>query len=92
MTNRELRPLGQWLASGELAGLVAAARDRSALTQAVRALLPPEEARELVAAAWADDGALVLSVTSGAWAARLRYRQSQFDAERIRIRVSPPTV
>jgi hypothetical protein len=91
MTNRELRPLGEWLARGGLADLVAAARDRSALTEAIRGLLPAAEARELVAAHWDEAGALVLSVRSGAWAARLRYRQDGLGAERIRIRVAPPT-
>ena len=90
MTIRRFRSLSDLLSGGELAGLVAGARERSALTEAVRALLPPEEAREVVAAHWDDEGTLVISVRSGAWAARLRYRQSTLGAQRVRIRVAPP--
>jgi len=42
-----------------------------------------------VAAHW-DQETLVISVSSGAWAARLRYRQSALGAERVRVRVAPP--
>ena len=90
MTIRRFRSLDELLSGGELAGLVAGARERSALTQAVRALLPPEEARQVAAAHWDAEGTLVLSVRSGAWAARLRYRQNELGAGRVRIRVTPP--
>ncbi|HMB74554.1 MAG TPA: DciA family protein [Gammaproteobacteria bacterium] len=89
MTISELRALGDLLSGGELAGLVAGARERSALTRAVRDLLPAAEAHEVVAAHW-DQETLVISVSSGAWAARLRYRQSALGAERVRVRVAPP--
>jgi hypothetical protein len=90
MTIRRFRSLDELLSGGELAGLLAGARARSALTKAVRALLPPEEAREVASAHWDADGTLVLSVRSGAWAARLRYRQNELGAGRVRIRVAPP--
>lgn len=74
---------------GELAELLAGARDRSALADTVRALLPAAEAQELVGAHWDDDGRLVLSVRSGTWAARLRFRQAELGTERVRVRVAP---
>jgi len=88
MTISRFRSLGDLLGGGELAGLVAGARERSALTEAVRALLPPQEAAEVVAAQWDGDGTLVLSVRSGTWAARLRYRC--LGQQRVRVRVAPP--
>ncbi|MGD8325266.1 MAG: DciA family protein [Gammaproteobacteria bacterium] len=90
MTNSRLCSLEDWLGRGELARLVAGARERSALADAVRALLPAEEARELVGAHWDDDGRLVLSVRSGTWAARLRFRQTELGADNVRVRVAPP--
>ena len=89
MTNRGLCSLDELLRRGDLASLVAGARARSALTEAIRALLPEEEARRLVAAHRDADGTLVLSVDSGAWAARLRYTQAELGAERVRVRVVP---
>jgi hypothetical protein len=89
MTNSRLCSLEQLLSHGELAGLVADARERAALTAAVRALLPSEEAEQLVGAHWDDEGRLVLSVSSGTWAARLRFTQSELGAQRIRVRVAP---
>lgn len=90
MTAPGFHSLSELLRRGELAGLVADARERTALTAAIRALLPPEEAREVVAAHWEPSGTLVLSVRSGAWAARLRYRQSELGAQRVIVRVAPP--
>jgi hypothetical protein len=90
MTNSRLCSLEELLQRGELTRLVAAARERSALTDAVRALLPAEEARELIGAHWDPEGRLVLSVRSGAWAARLRFRHSELGAEHVRVRVAPP--
>lgn len=90
MTISRFRSLGDLLSGGDLAALVAGARDRAALTQAVRAMLPDSEAREVLAAQWDADGTLVLSVSSGTWAARLRYRQTELGAQRVRVRVAPP--
>jgi len=90
MTNSKLCPLEDLLARGELARLVAGARERSALTTAVRAMLPAEDAARLSGAEWDDQGRLVLTVRSGTWAARLRFRQAALAAERVRIRVAPP--
>lgn len=89
MTNRGLCSLGDLLRNGDLAGLVAGARERSSLTEAIRALLPPEEARRLVAAHRDADGTLVLSVDSGNWAARLRFTQADIGEQRVRVRVVP---
>jgi hypothetical protein len=89
MTNSRLCSLEDLLGRGELAGLVADARERSALLDAVRALLPAAEAGELVGAHRDEAGRLVLSVRSGTWAARLRFRQSELGAERVRVRVAP---
>ncbi len=90
MTNSRLCSLEDLLGRGELADLVAGARERSALTGAVRALLPAEEAEQVVGAHWDAHGRLVLSVSSGNWAARLRFRQSELGAEHVRVRVAPP--
>lgn len=90
MTNSKLCSLGDLLARGELTALVAHARERSALAEAVRAKLPAAEARELVGAHWDEAGRLVLSVRSGQWAARLRFRQGELGAEQVRVRVAPP--
>ena len=90
MTNRRLCSLEDLLQRGALTTLVADARERSALTAAVRALLPAQEADELIGAHWDSDGRLVLSVSSGAWAARLRFRQAELGAEHVRVRVAPP--
>lgn len=90
MTNSRLCSLEDLLGRGELAGLVAGARERSALTAAVRALLPAAEAEQLVGAHWDAAGRLVLSVSSGSWAARLRFRQRELGAEHVRVRVAPP--
>jgi len=89
MTNRSLCSLDELLRRGDLAGLVAGARERSALTAAIRALLPADEARRLIAANRDADGTLVLSVDSGAWAARLRYTQAELGTDRVRVRVVP---
>jgi hypothetical protein len=91
MTTAGFTPLGQLLRGGELAALVGGARERSALTQAIRELLPPEEAGAVVGAHWENEGTLVLSVNSGAWAARLRYRQTSLGAQRVRVTVAPPS-
>ena len=90
MTNSRLCSLEDLLGRGDLAALLADARERAALTRSLRALLPAEEARELTGAHWDPDGRLVLSVRSGAWAARLRFRQNELGAEHIRVRVAPP--
>lgn len=90
MTHSRLCSLEDLLGRGELAGLVAAAREKSALLAAVRALLPPAEAEQLVGAHWDDQGRLVLAVSSGNWAARLRFRQAELGTEHVRVRVAPP--
>jgi len=89
MTNRGLCSLGDLLRSGDLAGLVSGVRERTALTESIRALLPPEEARRLVSAHRDADDTLVLSVSSGNWAARLRYTQTHIGGRRVRVRVVP---
>jgi len=90
MTNSKLCSLGDLLARGELTALVAHARERNALANAVRAKLPAAEAKELVGAHWDETGRLVLSVRSGQWAARLRFRQAELGTEHVRVRVAPP--
>jgi predicted nucleic acid-binding Zn ribbon protein len=89
MTNSRLCSLEDLLGRGDLASLVSGARERSALKAAVCALLPPAEAEQVIGAHWDDDGRLVLSVSSGNWAARLRFRQAELGAEQVRVRVAP---
>lgn len=81
------RSLAELLASGALGALAEEAERRRALTARIRASLSEAEAAHLVAAGIDPDGGLVLTMDSGAWATRVRYR---FAGEgRIKVRVAP---
>jgi hypothetical protein len=69
------------LGAGRLKGLQARSRDRRDVLAHVRAALPPELEATVVTAG-IEDGRLIVGVSGGAWASRLRYR-----AQALRERV-----
>ena len=80
--------------------LVQHAQQMDALTGALRAVLPGETARNLVAANLREDGELVLICASPAWASRMRFesknlvcaaRRAGFAAQSMRVSVSRET-
>jgi hypothetical protein len=85
----EPRRLGHYLTDGALAELVRESERRRSETDAVRKLLPPEEAAHLVSAATEASGDLVLVMDSPSWAARARYCVGALPNPRVRIKVLP---
>jgi len=75
--------------AGYLAELVRESERRRLETDAVRKLLPPDEASHLVSAATEASGELVLVMDSPSWAARVRYCVTSLPAQRVSIRVLP---
>jgi hypothetical protein len=67
--------------AGWLSGLEARRRDRQDVLAHVRAALPPELEPKVVTAGL-EQGRLIVGVSGGAWASRLRYR-SQTLKERV---------
>lgn len=89
MTKQRPLSLLELLGTGNLADLAAEARRRENLTARIRALLPVEEAAHLVAANLTENGELLLLMDSSAWAARVRYRADELNAEKLNVRVLP---
>jgi hypothetical protein len=83
------RRLGELLQSGSLAELAGEAAHRRRLTAEIRAALPPEEAEHLVAVSARQQGEIVLTMDSAAWAARVRYRVQQLGRMKVRVKVQP---
>jgi hypothetical protein len=81
------RRLADLLAAGRLADLAREAGRRRDLTERVRALLPAEEAAHLINAGRNAAGELVLTMDSGAWAARARYLD--LGGGTVRVKVQP---
>jgi hypothetical protein len=88
----------QQLLSGSprLKSLRAAADERRALTQRVRALLQENEAQHLVTARLTPLGELILVLDSPAWAARVRYAHDRIRGglkplviARVRVQAQP---
>jgi hypothetical protein len=88
MTN-EPRRLGDYLTDGPLADLVRESGRRRLETDAIRKLLPPDEAAPLVSATTESSGELVLVMDSPSWAARARYCVGALPNPRVRIKVLP---
>ena len=65
--------INELLAAGRLKGLQARRRERSDVLAHVRAALPPEFEGTVITAG-IEEGRLILGVSGGAWASRLRYR------------------
>jgi hypothetical protein len=65
--------INELLEAGRLKGLQTRRRERSDLLAHVRAALPPEFEGTVVTAG-IEEGRLVVGVSGGAWASRLRYR------------------
>ena len=94
------KPIGNLLnpnSDGGLGDIVRRAKQMGELTSVLAAALPEDHAAAVVAANVRDDGALVVIVTSSAWANRLRYetdtlldaaRAAGVDADTCTIRVS----
>jgi hypothetical protein len=65
--------INELLAAGRLKGLQARRRERSDVLAHVRAALPPELEGTVITAG-IEEGRLIVGVSGGAWASRLRYR------------------
>jgi len=100
MAGKEPRLLGELMApgSGRLGQLAVSARRHCDLAGHLKAVLDPGPAEALLAASLRDDGTLVLTATSAAWATRLRFdaerlllraRELLPDARRLKVRVLP---
>jgi Dna[CI] antecedent, DciA len=89
MTREKPEPIAAVLAQGQLGRVAAEAQRRRETTERVRQKLPPEEARELVAAHLEADGSLTIAMSSPAWAARVRYRAAELEVPRLNVRVAP---
>lgn len=89
MTHRRPRHLADLFEAGNLAKIAQEAEKRLETTVRVRSMLPADEAKHLVSARFGPDGELVLAMDSAAWAAKVRYRQEQLGAKRLRVRVVP---
>lgn len=81
--------------SSRLGGLAAAATDRLALLEVLRQRLPADLQECLLACNVRDDGTLVVTAASPAWAARLRFESAALlsgcrerfpAATRVRVR------
>jgi Dna[CI] antecedent, DciA len=89
MDRSKPQSLAAVLSQGQLGRLAAEAEQRRELTERVRRQLPPAEGQELVAAHVEPDGTLRLSMSSPAWAARVRYLAPALGAPRLVVRVAP---
>lgn len=89
MKPRPPRRLEQLLGQGSLGQIATEARERQSLVGEIRRALPDEEAAELLAASREPDGTLVLTMSSPAWAARVRYRAKDLGVSQLRVRVMP---
>jgi hypothetical protein len=89
MSDKAPKSLEELLGSGRLAALGTEARRRRETTARIRALLPADAAPHLVSASRTEDGALLLTMDSSVWAARVRYLGEHLGAERVRVRVNP---
>ena len=87
-------------AGGSLDKIIQHAQKLDELTDALRAELPADAAKHLLAANARDNGELVLICASSAWASRLRYeseklvqaaRSAGFMVDRARVTVSQET-
>jgi hypothetical protein len=65
--------INELLEAGRLKGLQARRRERSDVLAHVRAALPPELEGSVITAG-IEEGRLIVGVSGGAWASRLRYR------------------
>jgi hypothetical protein len=65
--------INELLDTGRLKGLQARRRERSDVLAQVRAALPPE-LESTVITAGLEEGRLIVGVSGGVWASRLRYR------------------
>jgi len=103
MADNEPRSLADLLKPGNsgLGRLARQASEQSALAEVLRAGLPAELAAALLSASLRPDGTLVVTASSPAWAARLRFesaallescRQRAPAAARLKVRVNqlPP--
>jgi len=73
--------ISELLGAGRLKGLQSRSRERRDVLAHVRAALPPELEGTVITAG-IEEGRLVVGVSGGAWASRLRYR-SQALRERV---------
>jgi hypothetical protein len=65
--------INELLEAGRLKGLQTRRRERSDVLAHVRAALPPELGGTVITAG-IEEGRLIVGVSGGAWASRLRYR------------------
>jgi hypothetical protein len=65
--------INELLGAGRLKGLQTRRRERSDVLAHVRAALPPELEGTVITAG-IEEGRLIVGVSGGAWASRLRYR------------------
>ena len=89
MSSTGPKSLAGLLRSGALETLAEQARQHRELTSTVRAALPAEEAQHLVLAQLDAGGALVLTMDSAVWAARVRYRAELLGPRPLKVKVLP---
>ena len=100
MAGKEPRLLGELMRSGPgaLGRLADNARQRCDLAELLRAALAADTAAALLGANLREDGTLVVTASSPAWASRLRFESALLlahaqerlpEARRVRVRVLP---
>ena len=100
MAGKEPRLLAELMRAGPgaLGRLADSARQRCDLAALLRAALAPDTAAALLGATLREDGTLVVTASSPAWASRLRFESAELlaraqerlpDARRVRVRVVP---
>jgi hypothetical protein len=100
MAGKEPRLLAELMRAGPgaLGRLADSAQQRCDLAGLLRAALPADSAAALLGVNLREDGTLVLTASSPAWASRLRFESGQLlaraqerlpEARRVRVRVLP---
>ena len=100
MAGKEPRLLAELMRTGQgaLGRLADRAQARCDLTELLRQALTPDTAPALLGANLREDGTLVVTASSPAWASRLRFESAQLleqaqqrlpEARRVRVRVLP---
>jgi predicted nucleic acid-binding Zn ribbon protein len=88
MSRRGPRSIADVLQSSNISRLKATAIERRTLAGRVRSELARPEADHVVGAHIDDNGQLVISMDSAAWAARLRYTTPQLLGKTVRATVA----
>jgi predicted nucleic acid-binding Zn ribbon protein len=83
------RSLAELLQSGDIGRLTRQAEERRVLLEQIRESLSAEEGEHLVGAGYDDEGTLIVTMDSAAWAARVRYRARDLTTARLRVKVVP---